>query len=253
MYGAIALAGRAALRSGAGLVTVATPSPCVEVVAGLEPCYMTLALPTDGEGRIVAAARDRLQAQPADAVACGPGLSQDRGVGPLVQWMYQTLPQPLVVDADGLNALAREGVDLRSAAGPRLLTPHPGEFRRLVGKPLSSISDLRRLAPAWAAQQRLVLVLKGHRTLITDGKDQCENTTGNPGMATGGTGDVLTGILVGLLGQGLDVLSAARLGVYLHGLAGDLAAAKLGQISLIARDLIDYLPAAFRQHHEGTA
>jgi NAD(P)H-hydrate epimerase len=165
--------------------------------------------------------------------------------------MYQSLPQPMVIDADGLNCLARERIDLRNAAGPRVLTPHPGEFRRLLDPASLRTDHLRSTAPDWARDQGVVLVLKGHRTLITDGDHVFENLTGNPGMATAGSGDVLTGVLVALLGQGLDPLPAARLAVYLHGLAGDIGARELGQVSLIARDLIDYLPAAIRRHQDG--
>jgi NAD(P)H-hydrate epimerase len=249
MAGAIALAGKAALRSGAGLVTVAVPDTCLDVVAALEPCYVTLPLPTDGEARIVAEARERLQLQPADGIACGPGLGSGPHVDALVRWLYQTMLQPMVVDADGLNALARSRVDLRSAAGPRVLTPHPGEFRRLLGQPEASVTQLREIVGSFAQQNQVTVILKGHRSIITDGKVRFENSTGNPGMATGGTGDVLTGMLAALIAQGLAPLAAARLAAHLHGLAGDLAAAEMGQTSLIARDLIDYLPAAFQQHH----
>jgi ADP-dependent NAD(P)H-hydrate dehydratase len=249
MAGAIALAGKAALRGGAGRVTVAIPDNCLDVVAALEPCYLTLALPTDGESRIVAEARDRLQSHPADCLACGPGLGTGPHIDSLIRWMYQTLTQPMVIDADGLTAMARQHFPWGSSAGPRILTPHPGEFRRLIDRPDASVAQLRESVSLWAQQQQVTVVLKGHRSIITDGDEWSENGTGNPGMATGGTGDVLTGLLVALLGQGLAPLPAARLAVHLHGLAGDLAAAQIGQVSLIARDLIDYLPAAIRHHH----
>ncbi len=253
MCGAIALAGRAALRSGAGLVTIATAAPNLELVAGYEPCYMTLPLPTDANGHLISEARDVLNSQPADCLACGPGLGKDPGVEAFVEWLYRTRQLPLVVDADGLNALARLRVDLRDAAGPRVLTPHPGEFRRLTADRYPATTDLRQVAREWAGEQAVVLVLKGHRTLVTDGQQQFENSTGNPGMATGGAGDVLTGIVTALIGQGLDPFPAACLAVHLHGLSGDLAASHWGQVSLIARDLIDYLPNAFRQHQASAA
>jgi NAD(P)H-hydrate epimerase len=253
MAGAIALAGMAALRSGAGLVTVAVPDTCLDVVAAIEPCYLTLALPTDGEARIVAEARDRLQAQPADCLGCGPGLGRGPHVDSLVRWLYQTVPQPMVVDADALNALAHQRVPLRSAAGPRVLTPHPGEFRRLLERPDATVAQLRAAVDSFAIEQHVIVVLKGHRSIITDGQFHFENGTGNPGMATGGTGDVLTGLLTALIAQGMEPLPAARLATHLHGLAGDLAAERMGQVSLIARDLIDALPAAFRRHQSETS
>jgi NAD(P)H-hydrate epimerase len=166
----------------------------------------------------------------------------------LVAGLYEALPQPLVLDADGLNALAALGEACPRAAGPRILTPHPGEFRRLTGEPdtRTSWEDACLQAVALAARRGWVLVLKGHRSLITDGRRVTYNTSGNPGMATGGTGDVLTGVITALVCQGLTPFDAAHLGVYLHGLAGDLAAEQLGQVSLTARDLVAFLPQAFR-------
>jgi NAD(P)H-hydrate epimerase len=155
----------------------------------------------------------------------------------------------MVVDADALFALAERKELVSQAAGPRILTPHPGEFARLTGV-TPTTNDAARAAAAGelaaaSGSSGLVVVLKGHRTVVTDGQRVAFNTTGNPGMATGGTGDVLTGFITALVCQGLVPFDAARLGVYLHGLAGDLAAAKLGQVSLTARDLVEYLPAAF--------
>jgi ADP-dependent NAD(P)H-hydrate dehydratase len=161
--------------------------------------------------------------------------------------LYFELPQPTVFDADGLNALAQQPDIMNRAAGPRILTPHPGEFGRLVAKdgPMSP-GERRERAIDLAVRCNAVVVLKGHQTFITDGTRSEINTTGNAGMATGGTGDILTGVLVALLCQGLAPFDAAQLGVYVHGLAGDLAAAELGQASMIARDLLDFLPAAFK-------
>ena len=130
--------------------------------------------------------------------------------------------------------------------GPRVLTPHPGEFARLVGKKLDGEAR-QQAAVELAAKCGVVILLKGHRTLITDGKRQAINTTGNPGMATGGSGDVLTGLITALLCQHLEPFDAARLGAHLHGLAGDLAAKEKGEVSLIARDLVEFLPEAFRE------
>jgi NAD(P)H-hydrate epimerase len=213
----------------------------------LEPCYLTVPLPIDAVGQLTASARDVIAAHPSDCCACGPGLGQQPAAVDLALWLYGARTGPLVVDADGLNALAKRRETWPTTAGPRILTPHPGEFRRLLGVDLANAA-LRQHADEWAASRGVVLVLKGHRTLVTDGQQRFENTTGNPGMATAGSGDVLTGIITALLGQGLRPFAAAQLGVYLHGLAGDLAAATLGQVALVARDIIDYLPAAFCRH-----
>ncbi len=254
MSGAIALAGLACLRSGAGLVTLAVPDNCLEVVASFEPSYMTVPLPCDAAGRLTVAAQERLAelADTATCLACGPGLGRSPRVTDLVTWMYEVLPQPVVFDADALFALAERRDRLEEPAGPRILTPHLGELRRLAG-----IGDLQRgpaelFAAQFAAATRSIVVLKGHRTVVTDGRQATHNTTGNPGMATGGAGDVLTGIITALVAQRLTPFNAARLGVYVHGRAGDLAAAALGQTSLIARDIAQHLPAAFMEL-EGSA
>lgn len=249
MSGAAVLAGGAALRGGAGLVQVAVPAVCQPIVAAAEPSYLTCGLPADDTGRLTLAARQALQplCDAATAVACGPGLGRSAELTELIVHLYGSVSKPMIVDADALHALADRRDTLPPPAAPRILTPHPGEFARLSG------TD-RRLAPherADAAQQLaqrlgVVLVLKGHRSVVSDGQQRSINSTGNPGLATGGTGDVLTGVLVALLAQGLSTYDAARLGTYMHGLAGDLAAAELGQVSLIASDLLRYLPAAFQ-------
>jgi NAD(P)H-hydrate epimerase len=249
MAGAIALAGMSCLRSGAGLVKLAVPESIADLVAGFEPSYMTLPLPCDKAGRIKPRAIKQL-AEPlaaATCVACGPGLGQSKKLLQLVRSLYETVTQPLVIDADGLNALAASEEGLASAAGPRILTPHPGEFARLAkssGDAAKSRDEQVAAARDLAAEHGVVIVLKGHRTVITDGDRLATNETGNPGMATGGTGDVLTGVITALVCQGLASFEAAVLGAHIHGLAGDLAAAELGQVSLIASDLLRYLPKA---------
>ncbi|HKD35830.1 MAG TPA: NAD(P)H-hydrate dehydratase [Pirellulales bacterium] len=248
MPGSISLSGMAALRSGAGLVTIATPDVCQPIVAGFEPSYMTAAVASDKDGRIAIAAIERVCQLVAHAtvVAIGPGLGQSSDVTELVTTLYREVPLPMVVDADGLNALAARRDVLPTHAGPRVLTPHPGEFARLTasdGPPPDRIATAKELA----AQASVVVVLKGHGTVITDGSRHAVNSTGNPGMATGGTGDVLTGVVSALMAQQLAPFDAARLGVHVHGLAGDLAAAELGQVSLTASDLIRFLPNVFRQ------
>jgi NAD(P)H-hydrate epimerase len=155
----------------------------------------------------------------------------------------------MVFDADALNALAAQPAILSRHAGPRILTPHPGEFARLIGQKLSA-ADREPAAVALADRCGIVVVLKSHRTFVTDGRRQWHNRTGNPGMATGGSGDSLTGLVTALACQGLEPFDAARLGVHLHGLAGDLAAEQFGQVSLIASDLIRFLPKAFLRHQD---
>jgi NAD(P)H-hydrate epimerase len=254
MSGAVSLAGMSALRGGAGLVRLAVPNAALSMVATHEASYMTTALASDRAGRIALDARPRIAelARTATVVACGPGLSRSLGLDVLVCWLYRTLPQPLVVDADALNALAAHPDALAEPGGPRILTPHPGEFARLAGEKLDVAARENR-AVALAAQWGVVLVLKGHHTMVTEGRRRWFNHTGNPGMATGGSGDVLTGLVTALACQGLEPYDAARLAVHVHGLAGDLAAAELGEVGLIASDLLRFLPAALLQTHRGRA
>ncbi|MFN0198427.1 MAG: NAD(P)H-hydrate dehydratase [Planctomycetaceae bacterium] len=251
MSGAAALAGSAALRGGAGLVYVATAESLIPIVAGIEPSYLTIPLPEDAQGKISVGAQRVLWPllSQYDAIAVGPGLGQSDDLFMLVQWLYQTVSVPLVCDADALNLLSRLAGRLPKAAGPRILTPHPGEFSRLSRTAVDTIAAQRsELAGRYAKENGIVLVLKGAGTVITDGTRTAVNTTGNPGMATGGTGDVLTGLIAALLAQQIEPFAAAQLGVYLHGLAGDLAAAELSEPGLIASDLPRYLGRAWTQY-----
>ncbi|HVT26977.1 MAG TPA: NAD(P)H-hydrate dehydratase [Lacipirellulaceae bacterium] len=261
MSGAIAMAGKSTLRSGAGLVTLAVPRCVQDVVASIEPSYMTHGL-TDTEGYIADSAADPALALTvsATAVALGPGIGRSRGTANFVERLYREVIQPMVVDADALFALAERPAALSGARAARILTPHPGEFERLTGT-LPEKQHRTEAAAQFAAKinepgasaatsstpqkNETIVVLKGHNTVVTDGCQFSINHTGNPGMATGGSGDVLTGIIAALLCQGLTPFDAARLGVHVHGLAGDLAAEEIGQVSMIASDLIDYLPKAF--------
>ncbi len=249
LAGAISLSGMAALRSGAGLVTVATSETCQPVVAGFEPSYMTVRLACDEQGRLTKTAHRRIAevAAKCTSLGVGPGMQVTPDVDYLVGRMYFELTQPAVFDADALNALATQPDLFSRHAGPRIVTPHPGEFARLAGIPKLDPAEREARAKDFAIRGNIIVVLKGHRTIVTDGHDFYLNSNGNPGMATGGCGDVLTGIITALLGQGLTPFEAAQLGVHVHGLAGDLAAAELGQVSLIASDLLRFLPAAFKQ------
>lgn len=253
MAGAPAMAGMACLRSGAGLVTVATPRCVQSIVAGFCPAYTTNDLADDGE-RLAPAASPAITdaAESASAIAVGPGLGRSAGVDAVVNHLNERIAEPMVVDADGLNGLAAAPGSLARSAGPRVLTPHAGEFARLAGEPLRNPNDdgeRRDRAAELAASGSvgLVVLLKGPRTVVTDGRRFAINATGNPGMASGGSGDVLTGVVLALLCQGLAPFDAARLGAHVHGLAGDLAAAKLGETALMATDLIDWLPVAWRE------
>jgi ADP-dependent NAD(P)H-hydrate dehydratase len=252
MAGAPALASQAALRSGAGLVEMVVPEVVVGIAAAFDPCVMTRGLAAGGDGTFAATALDaiRERAGLADAVAVGPGLGRSAATRALVLALWRDLPQPAVFDADALWALAHaERRELAAHAGPRILTPHAGEMLRLDHEePSSPVASDRALlegrAATLAAAIDAVVVLKGPGTLVVDRTARAHNETGNPGMATAGTGDVLTGIVAALVAQGLAPFDAARLAAWLHGRAGDLAAERVGEISLIATDLLASLPQA---------
>lgn len=252
MSGAAILSGLGALRGGAGLVTVAVPASIQPVVAGHEPSYLTAGLPEDDEGRLSSTAIDELKEKlpKQTAAAFGPGLGQSPGIVELAAELYQHAPLPMVFDADGLNALAQRPDSLSRQPGQpeRILTPHPGEFARLTGTSIAEIQQNRiDTAKAFARKHRIVVLLKGHQTVIADGNVAFLNSTGNSGMATGGTGDVLTGLITALLAQRKTALDAARLGAYLHGRAGDLAAELLSEPGLIASDLPKFFGRAWRE------
>jgi NAD(P)H-hydrate epimerase len=219
------------------------------IVAGANPCYLTAALPQDEQGRLAASAEAPLLAllESNDILAMGPGLGQSEAIAALVAAVLRVARRPVVLDADALNVLQQRLDLLKGHDASLILTPHPGEFARLLGCEVAKVQMNRQdLAVRFAGEHGVILVLKGHGTIVTDGRRVYVNSTGNPGMATGGTGDVLTGMITAFLGQGLEPFAAAQLGVHLHGLAGDLARDELGEVSLIASDLIDYLPQTFR-------
>ncbi len=252
MSGAAALSGLGALRGGAGLVTVAVPAGIAGIVASIEPSYLTLALPEDDAGKISRLAASEILTRLGDrtSAAIGPGWGQSADLIELAQVLFMSVEIPLVVDADALNALAAlpGGFPKAPSTAARILTPHPGEFARLTATDTKTVqSDRQTLAADFARTHGVIVVLKGHETVVTDGERAAINTTGNSGMATGGTGDVLTGLITALLAQGMTPFDAAHLGAHLHGLAGDLAAAQFGKPGMIASDLPAFLGQAWRQ------
>jgi len=250
MSGAAALAGRAALRAGAGLVRVATARSALPIIASIEPCYTTTPLAEDSAGRISAKALGAIlnAVEENDAVAIGPGLGQSAGLRSIVETLLGQEDLRLLIDGDGLNNLSRLPRWPRKRKARVILTPHPGEMQRLWSGLFRETMppDRRQTAVQVASATGTVVALKGAGTVVTDGRRVYINTTGNPGMATAGSGDVLTGVITALMGQGLKNFEATVLGVYIHGLAGDIAAERLGPVSLMATDLIDALPEAFQ-------
>jgi hydroxyethylthiazole kinase-like uncharacterized protein yjeF len=260
--GAAALSGYGALRSGAGLVTVATPEDALPTVASFRPELMTAPLAQTDAGTI--SLRNFEYNRFADLIAqksvlgIGPGIGMNHETQQFVRRVLLECPLPIVLDADGLNALAAVPSDFLEAMANRAstafaLTPHPGEMARLLGSSVAAVQhDRLGSAQRAAVKYRAFVVLKGFHTIVaTPGGDAFVNSTGNPGMATAGTGDVLIGILAGLTAQfGIERWERViGLAVYLHGLAGDIAAEKVGEAPLIASDLIDALPAAFARLH----
>ena len=249
MSGAAALAGRAALRAGAGLVRVATPKSVLPIVASIEPCFTTIALPEDSAGRISAKAINAIleAARQNDAVAFGPGVGVSGALRSVLHALLEQEALRLLIDADGLNNLAGMRNWPARLKANLILTPHPGEMKRLWSGLLREPLPAERQEQAMQLAQRTgaIVVLKGAGTVVTDGEKVYINKTGNPGMATAGSGDVLTGVITALMGQALSNFDSAVLGVHIHGSAGDLAAQKLGQTSLIATDIIEALGDAF--------
>lgn len=248
--GAAKLACEAAARSGVGLVTAAIPASLGDLIGASLLEAMSFLLPaTEAESIAQAAIEPALEfAASKAAVVIGPGLSQHPETCAFVLEFARRCPAPTLIDADGLNALSANPTVLLQAAGPRVLTPHPGEMARLTGRNTAYIQDNREtVAAAFAGQYRCVVVLKGYETVIAGKEDLYINPTGNAGLATGGTGDILSGLIGGLLAQGVNPLHAAILGVYLHGLAGDIAAAAKTQRGMIARDVIEALPEAWKK------
>ena len=248
LTGAVALAARAALRSGAGYVQAAIPRSLNDVLEVKLTEEMTLAMPETPERTLALAALEPLLARAgeADVVALGSGLSRHREAAELARRVVAECDRPLVIDADGLNAFEGHTESLARAQGPRVLTPHLGEMRRLTGIDAETLEANRiDLTREWARRWRAVVVLKGAPTVVASADGHTTvNPTGNPGMATAGMGDVLTGGIAALIAQGLGPYDAARLGVYLHGMAGDLVASEKGQQGMVAGDVAEAMPRA---------
>jgi len=251
LTGAAYLTSQAALLSGSGLVTLGIPESLNVIMERKLTEVMTLPLAETKKSSLAPAAYQKIKKflTKADVLAVGPGLSRDPGTVKLVRKLVAALNKPFVLDADGINAFIGNLSLLKKTKSPSVITPHPGELARLLGVKTKAIQRNRlQIARKFAKRYKRVLVLKGERTIVAspDGK-QYINNTGNPGMASGGTGDVLTGVIAGLIGQGIDVFEAAKIGVYVHGLAGDLAVREKGERSLKATDLLNKLPQAFKK------
>jgi NAD(P)H-hydrate epimerase len=248
--GAAHLAAMGALRSGAGLVTVATPSSALPIVASMAAEMMTEALAESSDGSISAKAIDRLLELRHDVIACGPGLGRGPGVTDFVRALLDRAAVPLVLDADAITVLADDpGRLVGREERDVIITPHPGEMARLIGSSIDEVQSNRiDVATDFATTHRVYVVLKGHRTIIASPDGHVFiNPTGNAGMATGGTGDVLTGMIAAWLAQLLDAEAACRLAVFLHGAAGDLAEAQEGQVAMVATDVIAHLGDALNR------
>jgi ADP-dependent NAD(P)H-hydrate dehydratase len=260
MAGAPVLAGRAALRSGAGVVELCVPECIAAVAASFDPCLITHHLSSDAYGCFAPECTHDLQllALRADVVICGPGLGRSPGILSIVKKLWQELPRAMIVDADALFALSQmSNEEIAKHNGTRIITPHVGEMQRLIDYSKTNVDDsnyralLENEACEFAKRNSIIVVLKGHNSLISDGAKKVHNATGNPGMATAGSGDVLSGIIAAMLGQGLPAFEATELAVLVHGLSGDMAAQELTELSVTANDIIEYLPQAWLNIQHG--
>ena len=249
MVGAAALTALAAMRCGAGLVTIGIPKSLNAVIQKkISPVIMTLPLKETTRQTLSAAAFSQIHAKLSQfaAIALGPGLTTHPGTQQFVIKIISSCKTPMVIDADALNILAKHLSILKKNKAPKVLTPHPGEMSRLTNLSRNSIEKNRRkTAGEFAKKFHCTLLLKGHRTIVASAKGRVYiNSTGNAGMATAGSGDVLTGIIAAFLAQGLSDFESAKWGAYIHGKAGDLAAKKRTKLSMIATDIIEQIPHA---------
>ncbi|HAX61932.1 MAG TPA: NAD(P)H-hydrate dehydratase [Elusimicrobia bacterium] len=249
--GAAILCSLGCLRSGSGLTTIAMPSSLnIQITKRLAPEVMTIYLPDD-DGYISPAATkiilDFSSERKITSIAFGCGISTELCTKIFTERFLLKNRVPIVIDADGLNNIQKNAKIFKKLKSDTVITPHPAELSRLMKISISDIQKNReKIAKKFAADYGIICVLKGFETVISDGKDIFVNTTGNPGMATGGSGDVLTGMIAAFIGQTDNLLNAACLGVYLHGLAGDLAAKEKTQISMLPTDLIEKIPEAIK-------
>ena len=253
--GAAAMAGMSALRVGAGLSTVATPKSVLGTIAGFHPELMTEPLFETDTGTISTSALDRIDelAKGKTVLAIGPGISRDPQTSELVRTLLAKTRPPVVLDADGLNAFEGRAEKLNGKGRTMVITPHPGEMARLAGCTIADVQkDRLGVARKFAREHEVIVVLKGHRTLVVQPDGEAwVNTTGNPGMATGGTGDILTGMIAGMMAQHpKNAFASVLAAVHLHGLAGDVMRERVGEHSLVATDLLQGLPEAFRRTRE---
>ena len=250
LTGAAALCSLGALRCGCGLVTLGIPRSLNAIMETKLTEVMTRPLPETRNVSLSLEALPKIKkmVKGVDAVALGPGLSIDKGTKRLVNKLVKVIDKPLVIDADALNCIASNIAALKSVKSPIIITPHPGEMSRLSGLEIDTIQRNRqKVAKDLARQCNLIVVLKGNNTVVSDGKgNNFVNKSGNPGMGTGGTGDILTGMIASFLAQGVPAFKAAKLAVYIHGKAGDLAAREKGEIGLIAGDILEKVPEAFK-------
>jgi len=250
LTGAVCLSGLAALRSGCGLATIGIPESLNQIIEIKLTEVMSFSLPETKEHTFSASALTKTQKfikGKADGVVIGPGISLKTETQQFVKKIIQITEKPLVIDADAIKIISSDISILKKKKTPAILTPHPGEMGYLIKKPTSEIQkDRVNCAKKFASEFGVIVILKGYKTIITDGKNIHINLTGNSGMATAGSGDVLSGIIGSFLVQGIDPFQSAKLGVHIHGLAGDLAAKEIGETSLIASDLIEYFPHVFK-------
>ena len=248
--GAAVLCSQACLRAGAGLVTLGIPKSLNKAFIKIKPTEaMTLPLPETKEITLSPPAFSKIRefAKKINVLVIGPGLSQNRSTQSLIRKLASCAVKPLVIDADGLNALVGY-LSVLPKKIPVILTPHPGEMARLLKVKVAQVQkDRKKVAKDFVNRYNVILVLKGHQTIVVEkNRELFINKTGNPGMAKAGSGDVLTGIIAAFLAQGLSGFEAAKYAVYLHGLAGDLAAKEKTQLAMIASDIIDKLPKAIK-------
>ena len=249
LTGAVCLSSMAALRSGAGLVTAGIPSGLNEIIEIKLTEVMSLPLPETSDHFFSEKAIEpalKFAHEKADGVVIGPGISLKEETKRFVKEVVERVERPLLIDADALKIISEDLEILKKREYPTILTPHPGEMSYLTKIKKDEIQKNReKVSLDFAKEYNVILVLKGYRTVITDGEKIEINPTGNPGMATAGSGDVLSGIIGACLVQGIPPYTSAKTGVYIHGLAGDIAAREKGEISLIASDIIEKLPDAF--------